>query len=327
MKKMIRRLMPVFAVIMVFAAAVTAHAEPEEEASYISREFVRQTGATETSVTVSWDRVEGAESYAVSYASSAANIGKDNFINVGSKRTYTVTGLKKQTTLYFSVMTSDGESDKPILDVIKVSTSPEALKGFKVKSWSSDGKTVIVQSSVTNYTSSSGKKSYDKVTNGFEWQILNRKGRVVDKGSSDKQMKLKSKKVSSKSVYRLRVRGYASAYRTKEKLYGPWAVFPLVPSVQVKTAGITGGKLRLRWQKVLGAKYYDIYVSRKAGSGYRKVRTVKGSRVSAAISEYRGKKFVRKAGRSYYFYVSARTKVSGKEYKSWKKEKMVLGLI
>ena len=74
-------------------------------------------------------------------------------------------------------------------------------------------------------------------------------------------------------------------------------------------------KAKIKWSKVSGAKGYELYISTKKGSGYKRV-------YSGSKREYTKSKL--KKGKTYYFKVKAYNKVDGKKvYSSFSSVKSV----
>jgi hypothetical protein len=61
-----------------------------------------------------------------------------------------------------------------------------------------------------------------------------------------------------------------------------------------------------------GVTGYNVYVSDKKTSGYKKVKSVKANKSSVTVSKYGKKKF--KKNKTYYIYVQAYKKVNGQTF-------------
>nr|MCR5101327.1 hypothetical protein [Butyrivibrio sp.] len=91
------------------------------------------------------------------------------------------------------------------------------------------------------------------------------------------------------------------------------------PNVEETDTGfdisIKNKKLIVNWEKLSNASGYEVYVSKKQNSGYKKRKsTNNASTVTATISKLNGSKF--NAKKTYYIYVVAKKTVSGTTYKS-----------
>ena len=120
-------------------------------------------------------------------------------------------------------------------------------------------------------------------------------------------------KVNNNMVYNVQVRAYVTI--NGQKYYGAWSDKAyLFTQPMVKSAKISGGKLKITWNKVSGISSYDVYVSTKEKSGYKKVKTLSSKKSSVTVSKLKGKKFNSK--KKYYIYIVGKKKVGGKTYTS-----------
>ena len=288
---------------------------------------LRQTGATENSITVSWDEVSDASSYTLIYAQSVEDVKKkENLVRLGTKTTYTIEGLKAPTRLIVLVSanglrkynneTGEYESDQQIDEII-AGTLPGKLTGFKVYSWSKNYKKVKLVCL---------KNPYKSTVNGIEWRVRNYANKIVEKGSSKESLTIITKKLKYNQIYKLEVRAFMVTHGNKEVLPGPWAEYTLVPQPKIRAATVTkDGKLKVQWKKVKGATSYKLFASKKTNSGFRCVATIKnGAKTTALAEAYRGEAFNRNNGSEYYFYVVAYSKQGKKTYKSLHKKKAFL---
>ena len=95
----------------------------------------------------------------------------------------------------------------------------------------------------------------------------------------------------------------------------PWSSYAYCfTQPRIKSVKVSGNKLTVKWDKINGATSYDVYVSTKKTTGYKKVATVGKSKSSATIKKFKGKKF--KSSKKYYVYVAAAKKVGKKRYDS-----------
>lgn len=120
-------------------------------------------------------------------------------------------------------------------------------------------------------------------------------------------------KVKNNMVYNVQVRAYVTI--NGQKYYCAWSDKAyLFTQPMVKSAKISGGKLKITWNKVSGISSYDVYVSTKEKSGYKKVKTLSSKKSSVTVSKLKGKKFNSK--KKYYIYIVGKKKVGGKTYTS-----------
>ena len=110
-----------------------------------------------------------------------------------------------------------------------------------------------------------------------------------------------------KQAFKIKVRAYTYT-DAGEKLYGPYSKEKvIVPRATITSKALTSkssSNVKVKWQKVSGAKSYTVYVSTKKTSGYKKKGTVKGT--SFVIKN--NKRYT-----DYYVYVVANNIKNGKK--------------
>lgn len=97
------------------------------------------------------------------------------------------------------------------------------------------------------------------------------------------------------------------------KPYSSTAKTYCITQARVRSVKLSNKKLTIKWNKVPGATGYDIYVSTKKNSGYKKVKSVSAKASSCTITKFNRKKLTKKR---YYVYVETKKKVGRKTYKS-----------
>lgn len=260
---------------------------------------LKQTGATTTSITMGWTAVQGASGYAVYRYNSY-----DNYTPIGSTKTtsYTVKDLTPSSSAYYFVVAMRTNS----LGQAASSTSYERLtmKTAPAK---------VSYVSMTNYYSALGSCYYgwNTVNNadGYEFQLLNYKG-----------AKLLGKETTSSSIYinpfkkgvftKARCRAYILV--DNKKVYGAWSGYNYnasCKSIKV-TRSSNRKKISLKWAKIKGASGYQVYVSTKSDSGYKKVKSLKASKTSYSFTKFNKKSL--KKNQTYYIRVKYLTKVGKK---------------
>jgi outer membrane protein assembly factor BamE (lipoprotein component of BamABCDE complex) len=83
---------------------------------------------------------------------------------------------------------------------------------------------------------------------------------------------------------------------------------------RITSAKVSKKKLTVRWGKIGGATGYDIYVSTKPTTGYKKVKSVGKNVTKVTIPKLKGKAFSSK--KTYYVYVETKKKNGKKVSKS-----------
>lgn len=146
---------------------------------------------------------------------------------------------------------------------------------------------------------------------GYEFIVKDSKNKTVTKGTSNYagSANLDVRNVKNSMVYTVQVRAYK--YYSGKTCYGDWSTKTYCfTQAQVKKAKVSKKKLTVKWAKVNGATGYDIYVSTKPQSGYKKVKSVGKNTTSSTITKLSGKKF--NAKKTYYVYVVTKKKVGKK---------------
>jgi hypothetical protein len=113
----------------------------------------------------------------------------------------------------------------------------------------------------------------------------------------------------------MQVRAYTTL--NGQTYYGDWsdaAYFFTQP--RITKAKVSGNKLTVKWKKVGGATGYDIYVSTKPTTGYKKVKSVSAKASSVTLTKLKGKKISSK--KKYYVYIATKKKTSTGTYTSGK---------
>lgn len=148
---------------------------------------------------------------------------------------------------------------------------------------------------------------------GYEYYIKTTKGKVVEHRSGT--VRSASCAVSNSKIYTVEVRAYSTI--NGQTYYGPWSDKAYCfTQPRIKSLKKSGKKITVKWGKVEGATGYDIYVSTKPKTGYKKVKTVKANKSSYTITKIGKKKL--SAKKKYYVYIATVKKVGGRRYDSGK---------
>lgn len=148
------------------------------------------------------------------------------------------------------------------------------------------------------------KFSWGKQTGVSGYEVSLYKGSAKVKVATTGKNSYKFSKLKENTQYTFRVRAYKKSNGTK--YYGSWS-----PKLTVKTAAkaptgltVTSGNKRavLKWKKTSGVSGYEIYMSTKQKSGYKKVATIQ----KASTVKYTKKKLSK--NKTYYFKVRSYTK-------------------
>lgn len=260
---------------------------------------LKQTGATTTSITMGWNAVQGASGYAVYRYNSY-----DNYTLLGSTKTtgFTVKNLTPSSYAYYFVVAmrtnSLGQSAPgTYFNQLAMKTAPSKVSYV----------------SMTSYYSALGSCYYgwNTVNNadGYEFQLLNYKGaKLLDKETTSSSIYVNPFK---KGVFtKARCRAYILV--DNKRVYGAWSGYNY--NASCKSLKVTRSpnrkKISLKWSKIKGASGYQIYVSTKFNSGYKKIKSLKASKTSYSFTKFNKKSL--KKNQTYYIRVKYLTKVGKK---------------
>ena len=144
----------------------------------------------------------------------------------------------------------------------------------------------------------------------YEIELSDEKGKVIKTytvNCNNTDFVEKTFKKLPKDVYGVRIRG------CRDGEYGEWSDKSIVVKQPKMQARNYKGAIQIKWQKLKGVSGYDIYMSRKQNSGYKKVASVNAKTTLKTIKKI-GKKKLKKG--TYYYYVVAKKKLGKKTFKS-----------
>ncbi len=266
---------------------------------------LKQTKAEKKKVTFTWKPVSTANAYYVVYGKNTNSVKE----KLTTKPTFTISGSADTTYLVYVYPVRKSGSFEAVgpnsSDRLLASTLPKKITSVKMR----PGKGVNIGNS-TMYFSWGGSNAAD----GYEYQIYGYNNKkLLSKTTSSNSLRLTSSKLKSQFV-KIKVRAYFKMGKTKK--VGAWSDWVWVAKGPAKTNAKLVGRyasegFRLSWSKVKGANTYDVYVSRSARSGYKKVATVKGT--NCTVTKFKGASIT--LG-DYYYYIVAKKKVGKKIIKS-----------
>lgn len=263
---------------------------------------ITQTAATQNSATITWEaptygnvtaykvytRTTGADY--VLYATldaSQTSVQIDN-LPAGCER-----GVRVEYDYYSTYNPSKTYNSS--VGYTNIKTIPGKVTGFKQDRW--------------YYFALSFEAVWDRQegADGYEYIIKTDKNKVKASGTTTSST-LWVDKISNQVIYSGQVRAFSTINGVK--YYGDWSdTIYFFTQPRITKAKVSGNKLTVKWKKVGGATGYDIYVSTKKTTGYKKVKSVSSKKASATISKLGKKKFSKK--KTYYVYVATKKKVNG----------------
>ena len=270
---------------------------------------ITQTGQTKNSVTINGPAESRAKEYYISIGSSyseADSAAPIAIVPMGTT-TYTFTGLQPGTKYEVIIKYEyQGNLSTSTFYVgnISIKTLPAKVSGVNQEKWWYAGDLAKEADVEISWK--------EQPEADYEYVIRNSKNKVVKKAENNIN-KAYFFKASNTMVYNIQVRAYVTI--NEKKYYGEWSDKAYIfPQPRVKNAKISGGKLKITWHKVSGVTGYDVYVSTKEKTGYKKVKTLSSKKSSVTISKLNGKKF--SAKKTYYIYIVGKKKVGNKTYTS-----------
>lgn len=263
---------------------VKAATAPKKPAS------VRQTAADTSSVTVAWDKSEGATGYLIHFGTSQGT-AKDYTTVTGTS--CKLTGLTADTQYYIAVfpvrkVTANYSAFYDCVEMHKLVTTAGAVTGLKVSEWNVRTNQIVL-----------GWDNTAKFESGYQIELYSADGKTLLKtyraaGRRAKGTYFTNKKLKN-TPFQYRIRTYTTL--SGQPSYGAWSEMAYaVPQANVKAVKKSDTSVQLTWDKVAGAKSYTVYRATKDGGKYKKVGTT--SKKSLTVNNLN-------AYQDYYFYVKA----------------------
>ena len=147
--------------------------------------------------------------------------------------------------------------------------------------------------------SSKTLKAYDPANSAYklsvQWKSSNTKIATVDKNG----------KITAKSAGKVNI---TAVLNSQAKATCQVSIAPKPTKIKsVKKSGKNG--IKVTWNKVSGISNYQIYMSTKSKSGFKKIATISAQKTSYTKTKL-------KKGKKYYFKIRTAKKVSGRYYYS-----------
>lgn len=211
------------------------------------------------------------------------------------------------------------------VDVVSDTSQPGGSSGIAPGLASSSGSNTSVGtpsvSSVKMVGANVGVSLNRVICDGYEYGIYNSKSGALVKSGSSLSNSTSFYGLSRKNVYYVRARAYVYA-SNGNKVYSKWSskkYFVPQPKISKKGSKLKQNRIILKWTKVSGASKYTIYIRKRGGKKWSKVKTVSGKKSSYTITKYKGKR-INARNSNYEVTVRASSKIGGKTYNSGKNE-------
>lgn len=261
---------------------------------------LEQTDATQNSITIAWEAQNKALNYQIVLITYDKQYQRTETLLAtlpATQTSYTISRLSAGTAYSIQVK----------YDYPGYSSTYSSPLGYLYNAKTLPGKVTNVKQSRWYYFIKSFQTEWDKQTaaDGYEYQVTTSSNKKKASGESSYN-NLSVEKIKNNMVYIVRVRAYTVL--NGQKIYGPWSD-KCYCFTQPRITGIkqSGNKLTIKWGKVSGATGYDVYLSTKKTSGYKKVKSVGSKTNQVTISKFKGKKLSTK--KTYYFYIVTKKKV------------------
>lgn len=283
--------------------------------SYITADAagVTQTAQTQDSITVNFDGSLYSSQTLTGWTAVLQQYIDGNKVDLQSSaqlgadvKEYTFTGLAAGTeyrvTVNYTYKNSSGKENSTSTSSKPIYTTPGKVTGLKQAKW-----WYYIESVDFSWDAQSACK--------YEWVAYQGKKQVANNTYASSSS-TGSFKVKNNKIYTVKVRAYEDI--NGQTVYGDWSdTAYLFTQPMVSKNGVTidgSGRMKVKWGKISGVTGYEVYVSTKEKTGYKKVASVKSSKGSATIKKLKKKKFSKK--KTYYVYIVAKKKVDGVTYTS-----------
>lgn len=263
---------------------------------------LKQTAAGVSSISMSWNASAGASSYVI--------YGYINYnwtqIGTSKKNSVTISGIAATTSTSFAVAavknvtgaTITGErSDGVQMKAVPVKVSQIAMQYY----WDVLKEAKYIWTDVNN-------------ADGYQYEVKSANGKKTYFRATSTNSSTYVKPFPRGTFVKARVRAYVTV--ANKIYYGAWSPYTYHASNKKVTAkrSSNGKKIYLKWKKISGASGYQVYVSTKSSSGFKKVKSLSSKKSSYTITKC-GKKKLKK-GKAYYIQLRYQTKVGKKKVTS-----------
>lgn len=264
---------------------------------------IKQTGAAETSINLSWSAIAGANGYEVTYYVQGTD-SKSGIKTYTTTNGINVTGLAKNTEYKFEIFAYRNNGTVKFVAYYGASFSYVPTAPTKVTG---------VDCTYFNMSVKKGDASFsfDKnvVADGYDYEICKyNSSNVLVKGTLNSysyyNFNVSNSNLKTRQFYRIRVRGYVTL-SDNQKAYGAWSDYDYFARIAGSDTSVkkSKGKIQASWKKVTGASSYTVYFS-SDGKKYSKV-------ITTTKTKYTINKNI-KNNKYYYVRIVPNIKKSGK---------------
>lgn len=295
-------------VLLTALAVVVAFGLKKVQADAHAYYFVNDS--TQTTITLSWDASfygdKKAEGFTIYWNEGTCTNWEDYRIATSSGNKITFRDLKPGTPYAFNVQCTlvdkDGnrEYNQRVLHACLV-TKPGKVDGLSLTP-AKDGKSAKIT------WKSQVACDYEYEVADLNCKKIAKLSGVVEQESGITKTKATIKGLNPSKGYLIRVR--AKYFVTGGTQYGPWTPYKKIfPNVKLTKAVLKDGVAKLTWKDAKDFDSFEIYASKKAKTGFRKVASAKKGATTASFKKYGSQKL--KAKTTYYVYVAGVKKING----------------
>lgn len=275
---------------------ITSGAQAADSRYYVSMEAPAQTQYGTNNAVISWKLSYISSSNTTETAGYNIYLGEDYGSTKLFAKTpntfYKITGLEDGKKYYVKVEPYAADGSIGSGRSLTIETMPARVKNFRQERWW--------------YFINMLEVAWDRIETAdtVNISLYNSKGKKV-------QSKILSPSSSSVSFSKMKDEVYTVKIQASRTINGntwqtPVSTIQCFNQARISSAKVSKKKLTVKWKKVGGATGYDIYVSTKQKSGYKKLKSVGKNTTKATFSKFKGKSFNPK--KTYYIYIETKKK-------------------
>lgn len=275
---------------------ITSGAQAADSRYYVSMETPAQTQYGTDNAVISWKLSYISSSNTTETTGYNIYLGEDYGSTKLFAKTpntfYKITGLEDGKKYYVKVEPYAADGSIGSGRSLTIETMPARVKNFRQERWW--------------YFINMLEVAWDRIETAdtVNISLYNSKGKKV-------QSKILSPSSSSVSFSKMKDEVYTVKIQASRTINGntwqtPVSTIQCFNQARISSAKVSKKKLTVKWKKVGGATGYDIYVSTKQKSGYKKLKSVGKNTTKATFSKFKGKSFNPK--KTYYIYIETKKK-------------------
>ena len=275
---------------------ITSGAQAADSRYYVSMEAPAQTQYGTDNAVISWKLSYISSSNTTETAGYNIYLGEDYGSTKLFAKTpntfYKITGLEDGKKYYVKVEPYAADGSIGSGRSLTIETMPARVKNFRQERWW--------------YFINMLEVAWDRIETAdtVNISLYNSKGKKV-------QSKILSPSSSSVSFSKMKDEVYTVKIQASRTINGntwqtPVSTIQCFNQARISSEKVSKKKLTVKWKKVGGATGYDIYVSTKQKSGYKKLKSVGKNTTKATFSKFKGKSFNPK--KTYYIYIETKKK-------------------